>query len=135
MVSPNTYCNLLTDHQNREYCFSITPRNFNIYWIIYYAKIAIPLLLGLILCIWFRRSPSKAVMWFLVSVEVSLISVFSNDAWKMDNSSNFVYYTMIPPALALITLFYKKNWLPRVFIVLNIIAILIIGLMIILPST
>lgn|GEM_PF-4156352 len=131
----NTYCNLLTDHQDREYCYSITPHNLNVYWIIYYAKIAIPLLLGLILCVWFRKSPSRAAMWLVVAVEVSLISVFSNDAWKMDNSSNFVYYTMILPVLTLITLFYKKSWLPYVLTILNILAILMLGLMIILPAT
>lgn len=131
----NTYCNLLTAQQDKEYCFSITPRNLNIYWIIYYAKIAIPLLLGFILCALFRNKPSRAVMWLVVAIEVSLISAFSNDAWKMDNSSKLIYYAMIPPVLALITLFYKKNWLLYALIVINILTILMLGLVIIMSAT
>lgn len=131
----NTYCNLITDNEEKAYCFAQAPRDFDMYWILYYGRIILPLWVGFLLCGWYWRKPSKAVMWAVVLIHVSLLGALSNDASKMNYLYPIPYYMMIAPLLALSTFFYKKIWFNYVVIILNVIMIFIVGAMIMLLSS
>lgn len=131
----NTYCNLITGKSTKEFCFSFAPPNLNIYWIFYYAKIGVPILLGFIFYFYFRRTPKKAITCLMAAGILSLIGLLSNDGWKMELDGNFVYYMMIPPVLSIASLLFKKEkWFPYLFII-NTLAIIVLVFMLIIPET